>query len=89
MPISAGLEVLFADGPQIIAYGISGIPEMISSRLQHWVIILLAYAYEVKCKPSQQYGNVDGLSHLPLELGTVWTGDTENIVCLLEQQKLN
>ena len=31
-----------------------GIPEMISSRLQCWAIILSAYTYEVKHKPSEE-----------------------------------
>ena len=34
-----------------------GIPEMVSSRLQRWAIILSAYEYEVKYRPSMQHGN--------------------------------
>ena len=62
---------------------------MISSRLQRWAIILSAYTYEVKCKPSEQHGNADGLSHLPLEFDAKWTEDIEDTVCLLEQQQLD
>ena len=36
--------------------------------------------------PSDQHGNADSLSWLPLELDTEWAGET---VCLLEQQQLN
>ena len=66
-----------------------GIPEMISSRLQRWAIILSAYTYEVKHKPSEQHGNADGLSRLPLEFDTEWTDESEDTVCLLEQQQLS
>ena len=62
---------------------------MIFSRLQCWAIILSVYTYEVKHKPSEQHGNADSLSRLPLELDTEWTDETENTVCLLEQQQLN
>ena len=67
-----------------------GIPEMISSRLQRWAIILSAYTYEVKHKPSEQHGNADGLSRLPLEFDTEWNdvANSDDTVCLLEQQQL-
>ena len=70
-------------------YPEKGIPEIISSRLQCWVIILSAYAYEVKHKCSEQHSNSDVLSHLPLEFDTEWTDKTEDTVCLLEQHQLN
>ena len=62
---------------------------MISSRLQCWAIILSAYTYEVKHKPSEQHGNADGLSRLPLEVDKEWTDETQETVCSLEQQQLN
>ena len=62
---------------------------MISSRLQRWTIIQSAYTYDVKRKPSEQHGNADGLSRLPLEFDTEWTEEIEDTVCLLEQQQLN
>ena len=62
---------------------------MISSRLQHWAIILSVYTYEVKLKPSEQHDNADGLSCLQLEFDTEWTDETDDTVCLLEQQQLN
>ena len=58
---------------------------MISSTLQCWAIILSGYTYEVKHKPSEQHGNADGLSRLPLEFDTEWIDETEDTVCLLEQ----
>ena len=48
-----------------------------------------AYTYEVKHKPSEQHGNADGLSRLPLEFDTEWNDETEDTVCVLEQQQLN
>ena len=47
------------------------------------------YTYEVKHKPSEQHGNTNGLSRLPLEFDAKWTEDTEDTVCLLEQQQLD
>ena len=55
---------------------------MISSRLQCWAIILLVYTYEAKHKPSEQHGNADGLSCLPLELDKEWTDETQDAVCM-------
>ena len=67
-----------------------GIPKMISSRLQSWAIILSAYTYKLKHKPSEQYGNADGLSRLPLEFDKQWTEvtDSEDTMYLLEEQQL-
>jgi len=67
-----------------------GTPEMISSRLQCRAMILSAYTYEMKHKPSEQHDNADGLSHLPLEFDMEWTKvtDSEDTVCLLEEQRL-
>ena len=59
---------------------------MTSNRLQGWAMMLSAYTYEVKHKPSEQHGNADGLSRLPLEFDTEWTNETEDTACLLEQQ---
>ena len=61
---------------------------MISNRLQHWTIILSAYSYEVKHKPSNQHGNADGLSQLPLEQDTDWADEMHDTVCLLEHQQV-
>ena len=48
-----------------------------------------ANTYEVTHKPSEQHSNVDSLLRLPLEFDTDWTDETEDTVCLLEQQQLN
>ena len=43
-----------------------GIPSLAAARLQRWAIILAAYNYSIEFKPTQQHGNADGLSRLPL-----------------------
>ena len=43
-----------------------GIPPMAAARLQRWALLLSAYDYAIEFKPTQQHGNADGLSRLPL-----------------------
>ena len=43
-----------------------GIPELAAARLQRWALILAAYNYKIEFRPTQEHGNVDGLSRLPL-----------------------
>ena len=43
-----------------------GIPPMAAARLQRWAHLLSAYDYAIEFKPTQQHGNADGLSRLPL-----------------------
>ena len=43
-----------------------GIPSLAAARLQRWAIILSAYRYEIEFKCTQEHGNADGLSRLPL-----------------------
>ena len=43
-----------------------GIPELAAARLQRWALILAAYSYKIEFRPTQEHGNVDGLSRLPL-----------------------
>ena len=44
----------------------------------------------MKHKPSEQHGNADGLSRLPLAFDKEWTEvtDSEDTVCSLEEQQL-
>ena len=44
--------------------------------LQHWPIILAAYSYDIEYRPTLQFANADGLSHLPVEAGTVSFDET-------------
>ena len=43
-----------------------GIPSLAAARLQGWAIILSAYQYDIEFKCTQQHGNADALSRLPL-----------------------
>ena len=67
-----------------------GIPEIASSRLQRWAIILSTYDYQVKYQPSAQHGNADGLSRLPIQ-EEPHVQDQENpseTVCAVEEEQL-
>ena len=42
------------------------IPVLRAQRLLRWSLTLMAYQYDIKYKPTQQHGNADGLSRLPI-----------------------
>ena len=52
-----------------------GIPSLAAARLQRWAILLSAYDYHISYKPTQQHGNADGLSRLPLPTGHLSEAD--------------
>ena len=43
-----------------------GIPALAAARMQHWALLLSAYAYNIQFRPTRSHGNADGLSRLPL-----------------------
>ena len=43
-----------------------GIPTLAAARLQRWALLLSAYTYDIKFKPTSAHSNADGLSRLPL-----------------------
>ena len=43
-----------------------GIPTLAAARLQRWALLLSAYTYDIKFKPTFARSNADGLSGLPL-----------------------
>ncbi|UYV73515.1 hypothetical protein LAZ67_10003901, partial [Cordylochernes scorpioides] len=45
----------------------AGIPTLSTSRLQRWGLTLAAYTYEIKFRRTQDHGNADLLSRLPVE----------------------
>ena len=45
----------------------TGIPTLAAYRLQRWAILLSAYTYNIQFRPTDQHGNADGLSRLPLK----------------------
>ncbi|UYV60338.1 K02A2.6-like [Cordylochernes scorpioides] len=45
----------------------AGIPTLSTSRLQRWGLTLAAYTYEIKFQRTQDHGNADLLSRLPVE----------------------
>jgi len=42
------------------------IPVLTAQRLQRWALLLMAYQYDIRFKPTDQRGNADGLSRLPM-----------------------
>ena len=42
------------------------IPVLTAQRLQRWALLLMAYQYDIRFKPTYQCGNADGLSRLPM-----------------------
>eukprot|EP00731_Ephydatia_muelleri_P026680 Em0018g780a len=48
-----------------------------ASRLQRWALVLSAYQYDVKFRATEEHGNVDGLSRLPLKGETHEEEETE------------
>ncbi|UYV73363.1 K02A2.6-like [Cordylochernes scorpioides] len=61
----------------------SGIPTLSTSR---WAIILSAYTYDIKFKKTQDHGNADLLSRLPVESGE--TSRLDNIYALSYMEDL-
>ena len=45
----------------------TGLPMVAVSRLQRWALVLSVYQYDVKFRATEEHGNVDGLSRLPLK----------------------
>ena len=43
------------------------LPALAAARLQRWAITLSAYNYELELRPTQEHGNADCLSRLPME----------------------
>ena len=47
-----------------------GIPSLVVAQLQRWAVLLSAYQYEIRFKPTQEHANADGLSRLPIPTTT-------------------
>ena len=47
-----------------------GVPSLAAARLQRWAIILSAYQYDIRFKPTDAHANADGLSRLPLSFAS-------------------
>ena len=43
-----------------------GIPALSAARMQRWALLLSAYTYDIRFRPTQAHGNADGLSRLPV-----------------------
>lgn len=43
-----------------------GVPPIAAARLQRWAVQLSAFSYDIEFKPTQEHGNADALSRLPL-----------------------
>ena len=60
-----------------------GVPPLAAARLQRWALILSAYNYKLKFKPTDEHSNADELSRLPLQsndsLGAIPEASIHNI----------
>ena len=45
----------------------SGIPTLAAARMQRWALILQAYQYDIEYRRSDDHGNADALSRLPIK----------------------
>ena len=45
-----------------------GVPPLAAARMQRWALLLSAYSYDIRFRPTQSHGNADGLSRLPLSV---------------------
>ena len=43
-----------------------GVPPLAAACMQRWALLLSAYSYDIRFRPTQSHGNADSLSHLPL-----------------------
>ncbi len=60
------------------------IPQMASSRIQRWAIILSAYHYTIKYKAGKQLSNADALSRLPRPVTTSHDCIPEDLVMVID-----
>ena len=44
-----------------------GVPTLAAARMQHWVLILVAYQYQLQFRSTDEHKNTDMLSRLPLK----------------------
>ena len=43
-----------------------GVPSLAAARMQRWALLLSAYTYDIRFRPTKSHCNADGLSRLPL-----------------------
>ena len=63
-----------------------GILPLAAAQMQRWALLLSAYSYSIKFRPTAAHGNADGLSQLPL--GTRHTASTDSIFTIGQIQAL-
>ena len=62
-----------------------GIPTVAAARMQRWALLLGAYSYTIKYRPTQAHGNADALSRLPMPDTTAVGNPTDPTVFNLAQ----
>ncbi len=67
-----------------------GIPQMAASRLLRWAIILSAYAYDLQYRATDEHGDADGLSRLPIGRDVEFEEmkSLHEVVCQVEQYQI-
>ena len=61
------------------------IPPLAAARMQRWALLLPAYTYDIKFRPTELHSNVDGLSRLPLPADTTVVNPVDPTVFNMSQ----
>ncbi|XP_058817499.1 uncharacterized protein K02A2.6-like [Topomyia yanbarensis] len=64
-------KVSSATGPECyrcgsLAHLANGLPTLSALRMQHYAVYLQSFNFEIRCRPSKEHANADGMSRLPL-----------------------
>ena len=71
-------EILTEHQPLVTILGPKqGIPPLAAARLQRWALLLSAYTYTIKFRPTKAHANADGLSRLPITVKQPEVGPDE------------
>ena len=62
-----------------------GIPSIIAAQTQRWALLLSAYSYNIRFRPTQAHGNTDSIYHLTLAAVIVVDNSNEPAVFIVRQ----
>ena len=65
-----------------------GIHALSAARMQRWALLLSAYIYDIRFRPTQAHGNADGLSRFPVQENQSCTPDDAMVFNFAQQDAL-